>query len=93
MQKQALDKEEEQQLELVERENELIRDLEQAQAYADKTEAELQTRERQLKQMREKLEDDDKRVSDAQARVEVVVQERHEALAQQRECQTAMEQL
>ena len=49
MQKQALDKEEEQQLELVERENELIRDLEQAQAYADKTEAELQTRERQLK--------------------------------------------
>ena len=35
----------------VERENELIKELEQARVYADKTEAELQTRERQLKKI------------------------------------------
>lgn len=41
LQKHAIDKEEEAQLQFVERENELIRDLEKAQAYADKTESEL----------------------------------------------------
>ena len=59
LQKQAIDKEEEQQLEFVERENELISDVEKAQAYADKTEAELKTRERQLKKIQDKLEEDD----------------------------------
>ena len=33
-------------MEFVERENDLIKDVEKAQAYADKTEAELKTRER-----------------------------------------------
>lgn len=41
VQKEAIDKDEEQQLEFVERENELVKDLEKAQVYADKTEAEL----------------------------------------------------
>ena len=43
----------------MERENDLIRDVEKAQAYADKTEAELKTRERQLKKIQDRLEEDD----------------------------------
>ena len=46
-------------MEFVDRENELIKDVEKAQAYADKTEAELKTRERQLKKIQDKLEEDD----------------------------------
>lgn len=51
IQKQAIDKDEEQQLDFVERESELVRECAQAKTYADKVEAELQTRERQLKKI------------------------------------------
>ena len=54
-------------LDFAARENDLVRESEQAKIYADKVEAELQTRERQLKKIQDKIDDDDKRLLDAQA--------------------------
>ena len=63
----------------------LQKEADQAKNYADKIEAELQTRERQLKKIQDKIDEDDKRLQDAQVNIEIVAEEKMEALAQARE--------
>jgi len=80
-------------LEFAARESELLRDSDQAKAYADKIEAELQTRERQLKKIQDKIDEDDKRLEDAQAKIEIVAEEKMEALGHARDFEHANEKL
>ena len=71
----------------------LQKEADQAKNYADKIEAELQTRERQLKKIQDKIDEDDKRLQDAQVNIEIVAEEKMEALAQAREIEQANEKL
>ena len=71
----------------------LQKEADQAKNYADKIEAELQTRERQLKKIQDKIDEDDKRLQDAQVNIEIVAEEKMEALAQAREIEQTNERL
>ena len=71
----------------------LQKEADQAKNYADKIEAELQTRERQLKKIQDKIDEDDKRLQDAEVNIEIVAEEKMEALAQAREIEQANEKL
>ena len=51
------------------------------------------TRERQLKKIQDKLDDDDQKFTDAQAKIEIVAQEKHEVMLQKRECEQVIQEL
>ena len=44
-----------------------------------------------MKKIQDKLEDDDQKFTEAQAKIEIVAQEKHEAMTQRRECQLTIE--
>ena len=61
--------------------------MDKERSYADKVEAELKTRERQLRKIQDKIDEEDKRYTDVQAKIEIVAQEKQDALAERREIQ------
>ena len=80
-------------LNFAEKETELTRELQTSQTFAEKCSVELQTRERQLKKLQTKMEDDYKKYTDLNTELSNVQNEKSNEVCERLEAEAKITQL